>query len=142
MMQAVDAAAPFLPEDAPRYLMGVGTPRQIVESVARGVDMFDCVLPTRLGRHGGAYVGNGGTISLKAAKYAKDFTPIEEGCGCYACRNFTKAYIRHLLNVGEILGLRLLTLHNLHYYLNLAARIRSALEEGTFAEFREQFQIQ
>ena len=140
MMLAVDAAVQFLPEDAPRYLMGVGTPRQIVESVARGVDMFDCVLPTRLGRHGGAYVGNGGTISLKAAKYAKDFTPIEEGCGCYACRNFTKAYIRHLLNVGEILGLRLLTLHNLHYYLNLAARIRAALEEGTFAEFREKFQ--
>ena len=141
MMLAVDAAVPFLPEDAPRYLMGVGTPRQIVESVARGVDMFDCVLPTRLGRHGGAYVGNGETISLKAAKYAKDFTPIEEGCGCYACRNFTKAYIRHLLNVGEILGLRLLTLHNLHYYLNLAARIRTALEEGTFAEFRERFQV-
>ena len=140
MMLAVDAAAPCLPENAPRYLMGVGTPRQIVESVARGVDMFDCVLPTRLGRHGGAYVGYGETISLKAAKYARDFTPIEEGCGCYACRNFTKAYIRHLLNVGEILGLRLLTLHNLHYYLDLARRIREALETDTFAGFREKFQ--
>ncbi len=139
MMLAVDAAAPCLPENAPRYLMGVGTPRQIVESVARGVDMFDCVLPTRLGRHGGAYVGNGQTISLKAAKFARDFTPIEENCTCYACRNFTKAYIRHLLNVGEILGMRLLTLHNLHYYLNLASRIRTALENGTFAELREQF---
>ncbi len=140
MMIAVDAAAPCLPENSPRYLMGVGTPRQIVESVARGVDMFDCVLPTRLGRHGGAYVGNGQTISLKAAKYAKDFTPIEEGCQCYACRNFTRAYIRHLLNVGEILGMRLLTLHNLHYYLNLAARIRTSLENGTFAQLREEFQ--
>ena len=139
MMLAVDAAAPCLPENAPRYLMGVGTPRQIVESVARGVDMFDCVLPTRLGRHGGAYVGNGQTISLKAAKFAHDFTPIEEGCQCYACRNFTKAYIRHLLNVGEILGMRLLTLHNLHYYLNLAAKIRSALENGTFEELRRNF---
>ena len=139
MMRAVDAAAPCLPEDAPRYLMGVGTPRQIVESVARGVDMFDCVLPTRLGRHGGAYVGANQTISLKAAKFAHDFTPIEEGCQCYACRNFTKAYIRHLLNVGEILGMRLLTLHNLHYYLNLAARIRSAIENGTFEELRREF---
>ena len=101
--------------------------------------MFDCVLPTRLGRHGGAYVGNGQTISLKAAKFAHDFTPIEEGCQCYACRNFTKAYIRHLLNVGEILGMRLLTLHNLHYYLNLAAQIRQALEAGTFEDLRRRF---
>lgn len=139
MMRAVDAAAPCLPENAPRYLMGVGTPRQIVESVARGVDMFDCVLPTRLGRHGGAYVGNGQTISLKAAKFAHDFSPIEQGCQCYACKNFTKAYIRHLLNVGEILGMRLLTVHNLHYYLNLAARIRSALENGTFELLRKEF---
>lgn len=139
MMTAVEAAAPLLPEDRPRYLMGVGTPKQIVESVARGVDMFDCVLPTRLGRHGGAYVGRGQTISIRAAKYARDFTPIEEGCGCYACRNFTKAYIRHLFNVGEILGIRLLTLHNLHYYLTLAARIRNSLEAGTFEEMRREF---
>ena len=140
MMEAVDAAAPELPENAPRYLMGVGTPRQIVESVARGVDMFDCVLPTRLGRHGGAYIGYGETINVKAGKYAKDFSPIEEGCQCYACRNFSRAYIRHLLNVGEILGMRLLTLHNLHYYLNLAANIRKSIENGTFHEFRAKFQ--
>ena len=139
MMLAVDSAVPYLPESSPRYLMGVGTPRQIVESVARGIDMFDCVLPTRLGRHGGAYVGNGTTISLKAAKFAHDFTPIEENCQCYACRNFSKAYIRHLLNVGEILGMRLLTLHNLHYYLNLASRIRKAIENGTFEELRNEF---
>lgn len=139
MMLAVDAAVPCLPENAPRYLMGVGTPRQIVESVARGIDMFDCVLPTRLGRHGGAYVGAGQTISLKAAKFAHDFTPIEENCQCYACKHFTKAYIRHLLNVGEILGMRLLTLHNLHYYLNLASRIRQSLENGTFESLRAEF---
>ncbi len=139
MMEAVDAAAPELPENAPRYLMGVGTPRQIVESVARGVDMFDCVLPTRLGRHGGAYVGYGETINVKAGRYSMDFSPIEEGCQCYACRNFTRAYIRHLLNVGEILGMRLLTLHNLHYYINLAANIRKSIEDGTFAEFRQKF---
>lgn len=139
MMVAVDAAVPELPETAPRYLMGVGTPRQIVESVARGIDMFDCVLPTRLGRHGGAYIGNGITINVKAGKYAKDFSPIEEGCQCYACRNFTKAYIRHLLNVGEILGMRLLTLHNLHYYLNLADRIRRAIENDTFEILRAEF---
>ena len=138
MMLAVEAAAPCLPEDAPRYLMGVGTPRQIVASVARGVDMFDCVMPTRLGRHGSAFVG-GGTIPIKAGRYADDFTPIDPECGCYACRNFTKAYIRHLFNVGEILGVRLVTWHNLHYFLNLMRRIRSAIELGTFEELRAEF---
>lgn len=139
MMLAVDAAVPYLPDGAPRYLMGVGTPRQIVESVARGVDMFDCVMPTRLGRHGSAFVGNGGTIPVKAGRYAKDFTPIDPGCTCYACRNFTKAYIRHLFNVGEILGVRLVTLHNLHYFLNLMRRIRASIENGTFEELRKEF---
>jgi len=141
MLHAVDSAAPFLPENAPRYLMGVGTPRQIIESVARGVDMFDCVMPTRLGRHGSAFVGFGETIPVKAGKYAKDFTPIDENCGCYACRNkFTKAYIRHLFNVGEILGVRLVTLHNVYYFLNLARQIREAIEGGTFTELRQKFQ--
>ena len=138
--KAVEAAEPFLPEDRPRYLMGVGTPRQIVEDVARGVDMFDCVLPTRLGRHGGAFVCTGETLPIKAGRYAHDFSPIDENCGCYACRNFSRAYIRHLMNVGEILGVRLLTLHNLHYYLNLAKTIRDALDAGTFAELRARFQ--
>lgn len=127
MMAAVDAAAPHLPENAPRYLMGVGTPRQIVESVARGVDMFDCVMPTRLARHGSAFIGND-TIPVKAGRYAKDFTPIDPQCTCYACRNFTKAYIRHLFNVGEILGVRLVTMHNLHYFINLMRRIRTSIE--------------
>ena len=138
--KAVEAAEPFLPEDKPRYLMGVGTPRQIVEDVARGVDMFDCVLPTRLGRHGGAFVGCGDTLPVKAGRYAHDFSPIDENCNCYACRHFSRAYIRHLMNVGEILGVRLLTIHNLHYYLNLARTIREALENGTFAELRARFQ--
>ena len=137
MFRAVDAAEPFLPEDKARYLMGVGTPKQIVEDVARGIDMFDCVLPTRLGRHGGAFVGKGETISIKAGKYAKDFSPIDPECQCYACRNFTRAYIRHLMNVGEILGMQLLSIHNLHFYLNLAKQIRDALDAGTFAEFRD-----
>ena len=136
MFKAVEAAAPELPEDRPRYLMGVGTPRQIVESVARGVDMFDCVMPTRLGRHGAAFIGNT-TINVTAGKYARDFTPVDPECSCYCCRNFTKAYIRHLFNVGEILGIRLLTLHNLHFFLNLAAQIRQAIEEGRFSELRK-----
>ena len=139
MMTAIDAATPCLPENAPRYLMGVGTPRQIVESVARGVDMFDCVMPTRLGRHGSAFVGNGDTIPVKAGRYARDFTPIDPECGCYACRNFTRAYIRHLFNVGEILGVRLVTLHNLHYFLHLMERIRTAIENDTFDALREEF---
>ena len=137
MFRAVDAAEPFLPEDKARYLMGVGTPKQIVEDVARGIDMFDCVLPTRLGRHGGAFVGKGETLSIKAGKYSKDFSPIDPECTCYACRNFSRAYIRHLMNVGEILGMQLLSIHNLHYYLNLAKQIRDAIDSGTFAEFRD-----
>ncbi len=141
MFQAVEAAEPFLPEDKARYLMGVGTPRQIVEDVARGIDMFDCVLPTRLGRHGGAFIGKGETLSVKAGKYAKDFSPIDPECSCYACRNFTRAYIRHLMNVGEILGMQLLSIHNLHYYLNLVKQIRDALDAGTFAEFRDSWRI-
>ena len=139
MMVAIDAAAPLLPEQAPRYLMGVGTPRQIIESVARGVDMFDCVMPTRLGRHGSAFVGNGQTIPVKAGRYAKDFSPLDGNCDCYTCRNFSRAYLRHLFNVGEILGVRLVTLHNIHYFLNLMRRIRAAIEAGTFEELRREF---
>ncbi|MCQ2378259.1 MAG: tRNA guanosine(34) transglycosylase Tgt [Victivallaceae bacterium] len=139
MYRAVDAAIPFIPDDAPHYLMGVGLPHQIVENVARGIDMFDCVLPTRLGRHGGAFIGFGSTLAVKAGRYAKDFSPIDPGCDCYACRNFTRAYIRHLMNVGEILGIRLLTLHNLHYYLQLAKKIRDSIADGSFSELREKF---
>ena len=139
MFECLDWVVPILPEEKPHYLMGVGTPKQLIEGVARGVDMFDCVIPTRLARHGSAFLSTGGTIPIKAAKYREDFTPIDENCSCYACKNFTKAYIRHLFNVGEILGLRLVTYHNLHCFLNLMKNIRKALEEGAFAEFRRNF---
>ena len=140
MLKAVDAAAPELPWDRPRYLMGVGTPRQIVESVARGVDMFDCVMPTRLARHGSAFVKGGGTLPVKAGKYFNDFTPIDETCTCYACQNFTRAYIRHLLNVNEILGVRLLTIHNIHYFMDLMKRIRQAIADGSLDQMASEFQ--
>jgi queuine tRNA-ribosyltransferase len=136
MFDVLDWTVPHLPEEKPHYLMGVGTPKQLVEAVARGIDMFDCVIPTRLARHGSAYLSDGTTIPVKAGRYSKDFTPIDEKCDCYCCRNFTKAYIRHLLNVGEILGMRLLTLHNLYYFINLMRKVRESLDEGTFAEFR------
>ena len=139
MMLAVDAAVPFLPEDKPRYLMGVGTPRQIVESVARGVDMFDCVMPTRLGRHGSAFMADGSTLPIKAGRFARDFTPVAPECGCYTCRNFTRAYLRHLFNVNEILGVRLLTLHNVHFFMNLAREIREAVAEDRLNVLRERF---
>jgi queuine tRNA-ribosyltransferase len=118
--------------------MGLGTPAQLVELVARGVDMFDCVLPTRVARNGTAFTARG-TISIKAGFNKADFGPIEEGCDCYACRNFTRAYLRHLLNVGEILGLRMLSVHNSHMYLRVMADIRAHLAAGTFSEFRRQF---
>ena len=140
MFETLEWVTPILPESKPRYLMGVGTPKQLVEGVARGVDMFDCVMPTRLARHGSAFIGNGKVIPVKAGRYSKDFTPIDPECNCYACRNFTKAYIRHLLNVGEILGMRLLTIHNLHYFLNLMKNIRESIKGGYFHELRKQYQ--
>ena len=118
--------------------MGLGTPAQIVEMVARGVDMFDCVLPTRVARNGTAYTGRG-TVNLKNATHAKRKGPIEEGCQCPACLQFSRGYIRHLLKAEEILGLRLVTLHNLYFYLNLMARIRGAIEAGVFQSFRRGF---
>ncbi|MBR4673435.1 MAG: tRNA guanosine(34) transglycosylase Tgt [Victivallales bacterium] len=137
MLKVLDIVEPLMPPDKPHYLMGVGTPRQIVEGVMRGIDMFDCVLPTRMARNGSAYLPTG-TIPIKAGAYKEDFTPIMEGCQCYTCRNFTKAYIRHLLNCNEILGSRLMTIHNLHFYLQLAKDIRTHLEEGTFMDFARQ----
>lgn len=134
MMNAMDWSVPYLPEDKAHYLMGVGTPKQILEGVKRGIDMFDCVMPTRLARHGSAFVRGGATIPAKAAKYREDFSPIDETCQCYACSNFTKAYIRHLLNVGEILGVRLLTIHNISYFMELMKRIRTAIESDTLEE--------
>jgi queuine tRNA-ribosyltransferase len=138
MMHAVELAEPFLPAEKPRYAMGLGTPAQMVELVARGVDMFDCVLPTRVARNGTAFTYKG-TVSIKAGFNKADFRPIEEGCECFACRNFTRAYLRHLLNVDEILGLRMLSVHNSYIYMKLMGDIRRHLGQGTFAEFREMF---
>jgi queuine tRNA-ribosyltransferase len=138
MMKAVEYTTPFLPENQPRYAMGLGTPAQMVELVARGVDMFDCVLPTRVARNGTAMTARG-AISIKGGFNKADFRPIEEGCQCYACQHFTRAYLRHLINVGEILGLRMLSVHNIHFYLKLMADLRAHLAAGTFGEFRREF---
>ena len=138
MMQAVEWSEPFLPNDKPRYAMGLGTPPQLLELIARGVDMFDCVLPTRLARNGTAFTA-GGTLNLKNAEFALQNGPIEEGCTCPACREFTRGYIRHLVKAEEILGLRLITLHNLHFYLELMRRARAAIEAATFEDFRRDF---
>ncbi len=138
MMLAVESAVPFLPEDHARYAMGLGTPPQMIEMVARGVDMFDCVLPTRIARNGTAFTKSG-TVNLKNACHAEDPRPIEEGCTCPACREFSRAYLRHLVKAEEILGLRLISLHNLHFYLNLLATAREHILAGTFQEFRRDF---
>ncbi|MGD1085359.1 MAG: tRNA guanosine(34) transglycosylase Tgt [Verrucomicrobiota bacterium] len=138
MMRAVEMTEPFLPAARPRYAMGLGTPAQLVELVARGVDMFDCVLPTRVARNGTAFTRKG-TLSVKGGAVKSDFGPIEPGCGCFACRHFTRAYLRHLLNVNEILGLRMVSVHNSHFYLEVMAEIRAHLAAGTFSEYRRQF---
>jgi queuine tRNA-ribosyltransferase len=138
MMSAVEMTEPHLPAHKARYAMGLGTPAQLVELVARGVDMFDCVLPTRVARNGTAFTMQG-TISIKGGAYKADFGPIEEGCECFACRHFTRAYIRHLLNVNEILGLRMVSVHNSHLYLKVMANIRAHLAAGTFSDFRREF---
>ncbi|HEX7518473.1 MAG TPA: tRNA guanosine(34) transglycosylase Tgt [Chthoniobacterales bacterium] len=137
MMQAVQWSEPHLPENKPRYAMGLGTPPQMIALIALGVDMFDCVLPTRLARNGTAFTA-GGTLNLKNAEFAMQKEPIEEDCTCAACRDFTRGYIRHLVKAEEILGLRLITIHNLHFYLDLMSRARRAIENGTFAELRAQ----
>jgi len=138
MMRAVELAEPHLPAHKARYAMGLGTPAQMVELIARGVDMFDCVLPTRVARNGTAFTYQG-QYSLKGGAYKADFRPIEEGCDCFACRHFTRAYLRHLLNVNEILGLRMVSVHNSHMYLRVMADVRKALAAGTFAEFYREF---
>src|SRR5256714_8237933 len=138
MMRAVESAEPFLPRDRPRYAMGLGTAPQLLEMIARGMDMFDCVLPTRLARNGTAFAATG-TLNLKNAEFALDKRPIEENCACEACREFSRGYIRHLVKAEEILGLRLITLHNLHFYLYLMKRARSEIEDGTFDNYRKAF---
>jgi queuine tRNA-ribosyltransferase len=138
MMRAVEWAEPLLPGNKPRYAMGLGTPPQLLELIARGMDMFDCVLPTRLARNGTAFTATG-TINLKNAEFILDKNPIEENCMCDACHQFSRGYIRHLIKSEEILGLRLITLHNLHFYLNLMNQARAEIAKGTFDQFRKAF---
>jgi queuine tRNA-ribosyltransferase len=132
------ATTPFLPADKPRYLMGVGTPIDLVESVARGVDMFDCVLPTRNARNGQLFTSEG-PINIKNAQYAEDEGPADPACGCYTCKHFSRAYLRHLYQAGEMTAATLNTLHNLSFYLDTMRRIREAISFGAFENFRQDF---
>ena len=134
----VEYSTKYLPKDKVRYLMGVGDPIDIVENVIRGVDIFDCVSPTRLARHGHAYTKYG-KINLKNAKYKMDFTPIEEGCDCYCCKHYTKAYIKHLINAEETFGARLLSIHNIRYLIRLTEDLREAIKNDNILEYREEF---
>ncbi len=135
--EMVAATTPELPEDKPRYLMGVGTPEDLLEGVSRGVDLFDCVLPTRNARNGMAFTGNGRVV-IKNAAYALDPRPLDEACGCYTCRHYSRAYLRHLYVCREILAFRLLTFHNLYYYLDLMVKMRQAIRQDRFAAFRRE----
>jgi queuine tRNA-ribosyltransferase len=138
MYATLDTTCPALPADRPRYLMGVGAPEDLIEAVHRGVDLFDCVLPTRLARNGALLTPNG-RINLRSAHYAEDPQPVQEDCGCYTCRTFSRAYLRHLYKAGEITALRLGTIHNLYFVLDLMRQIRAAIGEGRFGEFRAAF---
>ena len=138
MYRCLDRLMPHMPENKPRYLIGVGHPANIIEGIARGVDMFDCVLPTRNGRTGTIFTRTG-KINIKNQCYSDDFTPLDPDCSCYACRNFTRAYIRHLYKSGEILAVRLLSWHNIHFLVHLAAGARQAIIEGRFPEYRREF---
>lgn len=138
MYKMVEYSTKYLPENKVRYLMGVGDPIDIVENVIRGIDIFDCVSPTRLARHGHAYTKYG-KINLKNAKYKEDFTPVDETCDCYCCKNYTKAYIKHLINAEETFGARLLSIHNIRYLIRLTEELRSAIKEDRILEYREEF---
>ena len=138
MYKMIDYAITYLPTDKPRYLMGVGDPIDILEGVKRGVDMFDCVLPTRIARHGNAFTLDG-KINIKNAKYKEDFTPIEEECDCYTCKNYTKAYVRHLIVCNEMLGGRLLSIHNIRFLIREVENIRKTIKDETFDSYMEEF---
>ncbi len=138
MYDVLDHLEPLLPKDQPHYLMGVGSPDCLVEGFARGVDMMDCVLATRIARNGTAFSSTGRMV-LKNAKFKDDFTPLDENCDCYACKNYTRAYIRHLINAGEMLGAELLSIHNIRFLTKLAEECRNAILEDRFPEFREEF---
>jgi len=136
--KVLENIVPKMPDDKPRYLMGVGTPVDIVNAVEQGIDMFDCVMPTRNARNGHLFTDDG-VVRIRNAKYKNDLGPIHEECGCYTCQNYSRAYLRHLEKCGEILAARLCTIHNLWYYLDLMARIRAAIEDGGFPEFADEF---
>ncbi len=138
MYKAIDYSIPYLPEDKVRYLMGVGEPIDIIEGVIRGVDIFDCVLPTRIARHGQAFTRNG-KINLNNAKYKKDLQPVEEGCDCYTCKNYSRAYIRHLITTDEMFGGRLLSIHNIRFLIRLTEELRQAIKENRILEYRQEF---
>lgn len=138
MYEMLDYTVPFLPENKPRYLMGVGSPDCVIEGAIRGIDMFDCVLPTRIARNGTAFTKSGKVV-IRNAKYKHDFTPLDSNCDCYTCRTFTRAYLRHLFNVNEILGLRLITIHNLNYLMRLMDEIRNAIRNESLYNLREEF---
>jgi queuine tRNA-ribosyltransferase len=138
MYEMLEEVTPLMPFDKPRYLMGVGTPDYLIEGSIRGIDMFDCVLPTRIARNG-TVMTNKGRIIIRDAKYAKDFTLLDEECDCYTCKNFTKAYIRHLFKNDEILALNLATLHNLKFLLDLMAKIRQSIKEDRLLDFKNEF---
>lgn len=138
MCEMLDFTVPLLPKDKPRYLMGVGSPDYLFDAVIRGIDMADCVLPTRIARNGTAMTSSGKLV-IKNAKFKEDFTPLDEECDCYVCKNYTKAYIRHLFNVNEILGPRLITIHNLHFLINLMENIREAIRNDNLLEYRDEF---
>jgi queuine tRNA-ribosyltransferase len=138
MLDLIALTADLLPRDRPRYLMGVGKPLDLVEAVARGVDMFDCVLPTRNARNGGAFTATG-PLAIKQTRFARDASPLDPDCACYTCRQFTRAYLRHLYTTGELLAPRLLTLHNVHFFLGLMSAMRAAIARGAFEPFRARF---
>ncbi len=138
MYEMLDVVTPLMPEDKPRYLMGVGTPDYLIEGSIRGIDMFDCVLPTRMGRHGTVLTSHGRKI-IRDKQYAEAFEPMDDNCDCYACKNFTSAYIRHLLKAREMFGQRLCTWHNIHFLLNLMEKVREAIAEDCLGDFRDSF---
>ncbi|MDE2028384.1 MAG: tRNA guanosine(34) transglycosylase Tgt [Candidatus Omnitrophica bacterium] len=138
MFEALNWVLPHLPADRPRYFMGIGLPDQIVRAVGLGVDMFDCSVPTRYGRHGSAFT-NAGKLNIRNSEFTRDLRPLDEECDCSVCRNYTRCYIRHLLNMNEITGVRLMSYHNLHFYIKLVERIRRAIEADGYAQFQKEF---
>ena len=138
MYEMLERLMPYMPQNKPRYLMGVGSPDCLIEGVMRGVDMFDCVLATRVARNGTVFTHDGRLV-VRNAKYAEDFSPLDPDCDCYTCRNYTRAYIRHLFKAEEMLAMRLSVMHNLYFYNMLMTRIRAAIDEGRFAQFRREY---